>query len=99
MTAVDAERDARLFFDAVYATKPERSLIAVGPYAKPHCVYSTDGALPYVVGQTNAFVRVTLLPSSPSAGGAVKPLTASPCPASSSTSTSTGRPRDATARS
>lgn len=68
MTAIDPDRDARLFFDDVYREQPPDTVIAVGTFARPHFVRSPDGALPYIVGKRNVFTRVTLLAGRPAKG-------------------------------
>ena len=68
MSAHDPERDARLFFGDVYGAQPEGTVIAVGPVKKPHYALGPEGALPWVVNKTDAYVRVTLLAGRPKSG-------------------------------
>jgi hypothetical protein len=62
------ERDARLFLHDLYGNKPEGTLIAVGPVTRPHYVASAEDAVPYVVGQRDAYVRMSLLGERPATG-------------------------------
>jgi hypothetical protein len=68
MSAHDAERDARLFLNDVYARQPEGTVIAVGSKSKPHYVLNAAGALPWIVGKTDVYCRVTLLAHQPKTG-------------------------------
>src|SRR5688572_11824829 len=72
MSAIDVERDALAYLEALYDGRPEGSLIVITQKVDTrwpsHFVHSPRDALPYVIGHVDVYARVTPLRKRPDRG-------------------------------